>query len=501
MEDRILPPGDKEARAITLTASQYVIQDDVLFHVEPDSTLRVVPPTSFREQLFREAHAGVFGAHLSDTKVHSELRKHYWWLGMRADITRWTRGCLICATYSTGRAVRPPLTPIPVAGPFDRIGVDVVQLPRTQRGNQYAVVFMDYLTKWPEVFPVADQSAATIATLLVEEIVSRHGVPAEILSDRGRCFLSGLMTEVQKLLGMHRVNTTAYHPQTDGLVERFNRTLVAMLAKTVEKGGDWDERLPHVLFAYRASVQQSTSESPFFLLYGRDPRLPTAAVMCPKMNRVPMDLQEYGAELTERMTGAWELPRKCIGRVQTRQKTYYDKKGRPPNFSVGERVFLFKPAEKCGKTRKLARPYHGPYRVLELDTNTTRIRRVDRPQDDALLVALDRLRRCPVKVKDDFWPPDRRRKKSSQKKATVSSDTSPEDDLTEEPPGHTEELEDKPPDKTPYLPANISPPLTQVSPSQSVTEKSHASSIIPSRPSQWAGRLRSHKEPTAVEDA
>ena len=96
----------------------------------------------------------------------------------------------------------------------------------------------------PEVFPVADQSAATIATLLVEEIMSRHGVPAEILSDRGRSFLSGLMVEVRKLLGIRQVNTTAYHPQTDGLVERFNRTLISMLANTVEKGGkDWDEQL------------------------------------------------------------------------------------------------------------------------------------------------------------------------------------------------------------------------------------------------------------------
>ena len=113
-------------------------------------------------------------------------------------------------------------------------------------------MFVDYLTKWPEVFPVADQSAAMIATLLVEEIVSRHGVPAEVLSDRGRSFLSSLMAEVRKVLGIHQVNTTAYHTQTDGLVERFNRTLISMLAKTVERGGkNWDEHLPFVLFAYR----------------------------------------------------------------------------------------------------------------------------------------------------------------------------------------------------------------------------------------------------------
>ena len=102
------------------------------------------------------------------------------------------------------------------------------------------------------------------------------------MSDRGRAFLSGLMQEVELLLGFKKVNTMAYHPQTDGLVERFNRTLTAMLAKSVEKRGpEWDERLPYVLFAYRACQQASTQESPFFLLYGRDPKLPTPAVLSP----------------------------------------------------------------------------------------------------------------------------------------------------------------------------------------------------------------------------
>lgn len=147
---------------------------------------------------------------------------------------------------SPGQAVHAPLTPIPVAGPFDRIGVDIIQFLRSDLGNQYVVMFMDYLTKWPEVYPTPDQTAATVANLLVREIVNRHRVPSKLLSD-----------------------TTAYHPQTDRLVERFNRTLTTMLAKTVERGGrDWDQRLPLVLFAYRASQQQSTLESSFFYFMG-----------------------------------------------------------------------------------------------------------------------------------------------------------------------------------------------------------------------------------------
>ena len=389
LETGRLPQDEKEARRVAMTSSQYTLEEEVLYRVEEDGTLRVVPPVSWRERLFLEAHGGKFGAHLSDAKVFSELRRHYWWIGMRRDIIRWTKGCLVCATRSVGRAVRPPLTPFPVAGPFDRIGVDVVQFPKTSRGNQYAVVFMDYLTKWPKVFAVPDQSAATIARLLVEEIVSRHGVPSEVLSDRGRAFLSGLMQEVELLLGFQKTNTTAYHPQTDGLVERYNRTLTAMLAKTVEKRGlEWDERLPYVLFAYRACQKSSTQESPFFLLYGRDPRLPTPAALSPKVTRVVTDLKDYGLELHARISEAWELARQHITRAQKNQKSAYDRRTRKASFQTGERVFLFKPAEQTGARRKFARPFHGPYRLVEVTTNTAKICPVDKPDSEPISVAV-----------------------------------------------------------------------------------------------------------------
>ena len=120
VETGVLPEDQKLAKRIALTSPLYTVQDQVLYRVERDATLRVVPPTSFRRQLFEEAHAGRFGAHLSDTKVHSALQRHYWWDGMRKDITRWSRACLTCVTQNAGRARKPPLSPIPVSGPFDK---------------------------------------------------------------------------------------------------------------------------------------------------------------------------------------------------------------------------------------------------------------------------------------------------------------------------------------------------------------------------------------------
>ena len=130
-------------------------------------------------------------------------------------VPRWCRSCLTCVMQRIGRTENPPLAPIPVAGPFDRIGVDIIQFSKSHQGNKYAVVFIDYLTKWPEVFATLDQTALTIVRLLVENIISHHGVPSELLSDRGAAFLSKLLKEVCKLMGIRKTNTTAYHPQTD----------------------------------------------------------------------------------------------------------------------------------------------------------------------------------------------------------------------------------------------------------------------------------------------
>jgi len=187
-----------------------------------------------------EAHGGAMAGHLQDMKIYSQLQKHYWWPNMRADIRKRCQSCLVCASCHVGQAQKPPLSPIPVAGPFDCIGVDIIQFLCSYDGKKYAVVFMDYLTKWPKVFAIADQNAETVARALVE-VVSHHGVPEKRLSESGANLLSDLLHEVYVLLGIRKIKTSAYHTQMDGLVERFNRTLTDMLAKTVDHcGTDWD---------------------------------------------------------------------------------------------------------------------------------------------------------------------------------------------------------------------------------------------------------------------
>ena len=361
-----LTMGLPKAKEFVLGRSQFEVVDGILYHVERDKTLHVIPPFGQRRKLFDEAHAGQFGAHLGNVKVHGQLARHYWWPTMRMDIISWSRSCTVCASRQIGQPLHPLLTPLSVGGPFDRIGVDVIQFPKSNKGNKYAIVFMDYLTKWPEVFPTRDQSSLTIARLLVEHIIPRHGVPVELLSDRGSSFLSKLMFELYKLLGTKKISTTAYHPQTDGLVERFNRTLTDMLSKKVHHSGkDWDVQLPYVLFAYRSSPQESTKESPFFLLYGRNPCLPSEAIFNSSvpLKREIVDLEDYSTEVATRMSLAWETAKLCIKDSQKKQKKFHDNKAKDPKITVGDKVFVFFPSKKIGKSYKFARPFQGPYLV------------------------------------------------------------------------------------------------------------------------------------------
>ena len=424
LEQKVLPENDSVAKRIVLESKRMELIDGVLHREDVADSSRwcVVVPCELRSNLLKEAHSCVFSGHFSERKVYDRLRRSYWWHGMRSDVRKFCRGCLNCATRKgPGRGIRPPLQPIPVKGPFHRVGVDILQLPLTSSGNKYLVVFLDYLTKWVEAYPVPDQRAETIARLLVENIVCRHGVPEELLSDRGANFLSDLILEICSLLGIKKVNTSGYHPQTDGLVEKFNSTITNMIAKSVDVGVEWDKQLPMLLFAYRSTIQESTRESPFFLVYGRDPRLPTTSTMELPRPEYTVDLDDYKSELVTCLVKAHEDAREQIKKAQVRQKKFYDMHAKEPAYKVGERVMVYMPTDVTGKERKLARPYHGPYRIVTLTPTNAEVKLVDSVDDPSIFVALDRLRHCYPEIPDTSWTGRRKTRKRKSKHAANNS--------------------------------------------------------------------------------
>ena len=439
LSDKILPCDKAAATRIVMESKHYDLMDGVLRFENPAFPKRwcVVVPQELKQQTLEEAHGGCFAGHFSENKVYDRLRRYAWWKGMRADVRRYCRGCLVCVSRrGPGKGLRPPLHPIAVGGPFHRVAVDVLQLPKTVNGNQYVIVFMDYLTKWPEAFAAADQTAETIARLFVEQIICRHGIPQELLSDRGQNFLSNLIQEICKVLQVKKLNTSGYHPQTDGLVEKFNSTLIEMIAKcAAEKPLEWDVKLPYLLFAYRSSAQESTKESPFYLVYGRDPRIPTSTVLSQSRSVYAVDIDDYKSEFATNLSEAWKLARSNIEQAQTRQKKQYDKRAREVDLREGDRVMVYMPAAVQGKDHKLARPYHGPYRVLTVTPTNAEVRLISDPTASSIFVALSRVRQCYPEQGDATWIGGHGKKRKARKSKVKQTDTTdtPADDASTSP--------------------------------------------------------------------
>ena len=230
---------------------------------------------------------------------------------------------------------------------------------------------------------------------------------------------------------MRKINTTAYHPQGDGLVENFNRTLQGMVAKHAKTfGPEWDLYLQHLLFAYRSKPHASTGESPFYLLYGRDPRVPTETALTKPRTPYQVDLDDYRIELTHGLTEAWKLAKKNIGMAQHKQKAQYDKQAKARAYHPGDRVMVYMPHEHSGKKRKMALPYHGPYRILDVLPNGLSVRAVDRPQEQLILVNKDRVTLCHPELPDISWlgkkkRRHRRRSNAQTRRQEARTDSSP----------------------------------------------------------------------------
>ena len=212
-----------------------------------------------------------------------------------------------------------------------------------------------------EAFAVPNIEANTITRILADEILGRHRAPRRLISDRGANFLSSLVREVCFLMNTHKVFTTSYHPQCDGLVERFNGTMAQCISHYVDsKQKNWDMYLNAILFAFRTSLNEITGESPFFMLYGREPiYLLDCSLLPPK--EMSASVAEHRARVVEHIEIARRISAQNIQRAQQRMKDLHDHFAAPTQFQLGDRVWVYCPKNRKGVSRK----HHGPYRIVE----------------------------------------------------------------------------------------------------------------------------------------
>ena len=233
---------------------------------------------------------------------------------------------------------------------------------------------------------------------MVDEVFLRFSVPEQLHTDQVRQFESQLLHEICKLLNIRKTRTTPYHPQSDGLVERFKRTLFSMLSTcTHDNPFDWEHHLRKVCMAYNSSVQSSTGYTPFYLMLGRQAQLPVDIIYrpsCTDLQSASPPTSAYASELQNRLLRAFDLVRDHTSMHHERQKAFYDRKVYGKLYTPGDSVWLYSPVPQRGTSRKLYHPWTGPFKVVKKISDVTY--RIQQQQGKRVrkIVHFDRLKPC-----------------------------------------------------------------------------------------------------------
>ena len=320
-----------------------------------------------RSTILHEAHTSRCSVHPGGVKMYHDVRRTYWWPGMKREVYDTVARCLVCQQVKAEH-VRPGGMLQPLETPewkWESIAYDfVVGLPKTRQQKDAIWVIVDRLTKSVHFIPIRmDYPLTTLATLYRDQIVRLHGVPREIISDRDPRFTSRFWKAFQAAMGTESRFSTAFHPQTDGQTERTIQTLEDLLrACILDFGGSWEEHLPLVEFSYNNSYQATIGMAPFEALYGRPCRSPVCWVQGSEPVVVGPEMIQQTQEVVMRI-------RRRMRSAQDRQKSYADQRRREVHFALGDHVLL-KVSPTKGNTRfgtrgKLSPRYIGPFDVIE----------------------------------------------------------------------------------------------------------------------------------------
>eukprot|EP00111_Clytia_hemisphaerica_P016400 TCONS_00048555-protein len=319
----------------------------------------LVVPQRFRADILDSIHKHPSGAHFGISKTVNKVWQTYFWPGLYQDVVCYIEKCEGCRQHK-GRSLKASLQSIPCTRPWADLTVDILgPFHMTLSGNKYILTFVDRFTAWPEAFAIPSCESPVLAQILVDEIISRHGVPTTLLSDNGRNFVSNLMKEVCKILGITKITTTPYHCRTNGICERFHRSVARSLAQYTDKQQeDWDKYLPMILFAYRTSVNESRNFSPFLLNYGYEATLPINT----EFNRDDPDylnLPAYAGWLKETLSEFWQASKENLEKSQLADHQRNVQYESP--YDVGDNVFVRKQKRTKGKSFKLEKIWLGPF--------------------------------------------------------------------------------------------------------------------------------------------
>ncbi|EFO97374.1 hypothetical protein CRE_16625 [Caenorhabditis remanei] len=407
--------GEKDMREFMMMGGELMLV------TKYGAALRVVPAEK-RKELFLEAHGGTFGGHWNPEKVDAMLGKKFWWPGMRAWIGKWSKECQQCLCGNAKRILTSPLTPIEASEPLEIVALDLLDFGLSSSGNRYVLSIVDLFSKYAGVVAIPNKSAETVAKAFLESWMLKEGrIPKAILTDQGLEFANATFEKIATMSKIKLIKTKGYHSRMNGGVERFNRTIQTALKKITLIPTEWDEKLQYAVFAYNACKHETTGESPHFLMYGRDPRIPLKVDQEELVGKYQVDVDEYKLRHAEQMHLAQEAAREHMKKERESMKESFDEKHNVAGRKfpvVGDRVMVKIPAEKLGaRNAKLVNEWKGPYRVVETTENSASVQFMG--GEEKLWIPWEQLRKVPKEIVDMKCETSARRGQRGRKKKAV----------------------------------------------------------------------------------
>ena len=348
VKDGVRPKrSDDFSKDLNIMLGQFnrlVLRDETLYRRSMDSNglarFQLVLPKNYRTKAMKGLHNDL--GHLGVERAVTLVRPRFYWPKMVSDVEEWIRCCERCVTHKTPTKISAPLVNISTTYPLELVCIDFLKLEQDRSGAQYILVITDHFSRYAQAYPTKDKSSRTVARLLWEKYFLHYGLPTRLHSDQGREFDNKLIKELTGMLGISKLRTTPYHPQGDPQPERFNRTLLSMMGTLQnEDKQHWSKHVSSLVHAYNCTRNDSTGFSPYFIMFGREARLPIDVSFGTSPDGVTnKDHSKYVQELRSNLESAFKRASEESAKSATANKRRYDLKVRGNELQTGDRVLI-----------------------------------------------------------------------------------------------------------------------------------------------------------------
>ena len=336
----------ERVRCLLREWNKLVMNEGVLYRVKEDveggKIKQLILPEKYKAEVLKSLHDEI--GHLGIERTTDLVRERFYWPHLASDVMKYVKTCGRCVRRKgvQDSRVKAPLVNIQTTRPLELVCMDYLTLEESKGGYSNILVITDHFTHYTVAIPTRNQTAHTTAKVLFDHFLVHYGFPSRLHSDQGRNFESEVIKHLCRLAGIEKSRTTPYHPQGNGLCERMNRTILGMLGTlTDDHKADWKSHLAPLVHAYNCTRNDATGYSPYYLMYGRHPRLPVDVYLgLDPRDEGKGDARNYVRDLKKRMDYAYRLVSDRTSKLAARNKRRYDSKLCENTIEPGDRVLL-----------------------------------------------------------------------------------------------------------------------------------------------------------------